>query len=150
VPVRIGGDRASLDFIQMLPDEAFHSPEQRAVVVLHELAHASGHPTRLNRDLSGGFGSAAYAKEELRAELTSVAVGSMIGLSCDIPNHGSYVQSWIGVLKQDRREIFHAAADAQRIADYILGFHPDCAETPVDSSDGKDDGAMSADPALVA
>ena len=46
-------------------------------VALHELAHASGHPTRLNRDLSGGFGSVLYAKEELRAELTSVAVASM-------------------------------------------------------------------------
>ena len=71
VPVRIGGERAfynpALDVIQMPPDEAFHGPEQRAVVVLHELAHASGHPTRLNRDLSGGFGSVLYAKEELRA-----------------------------------------------------------------------------------
>jgi antirestriction protein ArdC len=71
VPVRIGGNRAfyspALDVIQMPPDEAFHGPEQRAVVVLHELAHASGHPTRLNRDLSGGFGSVPYAKEELRA-----------------------------------------------------------------------------------
>jgi antirestriction protein ArdC len=154
VPVRIGGDRAfyspALDFIQMPPDEAFHSPEQRAVVVLHELAHASGHSARLNRDLSGGFGSPAYAKEELRAELTSVAVGSMIGLPCDIPNHASYLQSWIGVLKQDRREIFHAAAEAQRMADYILGFHPDYAETPVESSDAEDDRATSAAPALAA
>jgi len=141
VPVRIGGERAfyspALDVIQMPPDEAFHGPEQRAVVVLHELAHASGHPTRLNRDLSGGFGSVLYAKEELRAELTSVAVGSMIGLPCDIPNHASYLQSWIAVLKQDRREIFHAAADAQRMADYILGFHPDYAETPNESSDAE-------------
>jgi antirestriction protein ArdC len=91
VPMRIGGDRAfyspALDFIQMPPDEAFHGPEERAVVVLHELAHASGHPTRLNRDLSGRFGSVLYAKEGVRAELTSVAVGSMIGLPCDIPNH---------------------------------------------------------------
>jgi antirestriction protein ArdC len=154
VPVRVGGDRAfyspALDFIQMPPDEAFHNPEQRAVVVLHELAHASGHPTRLNRDLSGGFGSPAYAKEELRAELTSVAVGSMIGLPCDIPNHASYLQSWIGVLKQDRREIFHAAAEAQRMADYIVGFHPDYAGTPLDSSDTEDDGATSTAPSLAA
>ena len=142
VPVRIGGERAfyspALDVIQMPPDEAFHGPEERAVVVLHELAHASGHPTRLNRDLSGGFGSVLYAKEEVRAELTSVAVGSMIGLPCDIPNHASYLQSWIAVLKQDRREIFHAAAEAQRIADYILGFHPDHADEsrePVENED---------------
>jgi antirestriction protein ArdC len=154
VPVRIGGDRAfyspALDFIQMPPDEAFHSPEERAVVALHELAHASGHANRLNRDLSGGFGSTAYAKEELRAELTSVAVGSMIGLPCDIPNHASYLQSWIAVLKQDRREIFHAAAEAQRMADYILGFHQDYAETPVESSDAEDDGTTSIAPALAA
>jgi antirestriction protein ArdC len=75
------------------PDEAFLGPEQRAIVVLHEFAQASGHPTRLNRDLSGGFGSVLYAKEELRAKLTSVAVASMIGLPCDIPNQASSLQS---------------------------------------------------------
>ena len=142
VPVRIGGERAfyspALDVIQMPPDEAFHGPEQRAVVILHELAHASGHPTRLNRDLSGGFGSVLYAKEEVRAELSAYAVGSTLGLPCDVPNHASYLQSWIEVLKQDRREIFHAAAEAQRIADYILDFHPDHADEsrePVENED---------------
>ena len=154
VPVRIGGERAFysplLDVIQMPPDEAFHGPEERAVVVLHELAHASGHPTRLNRDLSGRFGSVLYAKEEVRAELTSVAVGSMIGLPCDIPAHASYLDTWIAVLKQDRREIFHAMAEAQRMADYILGFHPDYAETPSESSDAEGEGATSIAPLLAA
>jgi antirestriction protein ArdC len=154
VAVRIGGDRAfyspALDVIQMPPDEAFLGPEQRAAVVLHELSHATGHPTRLSRDLSGSFGSASYAKEELRAELTSVAVGSIIGLPCDIPNHASYLQSWIDVLKQDRREIFRAAAEAQRMADYILGFHPDYAETPSEASDAEDEGAISIVPPLAA
>jgi antirestriction protein ArdC len=141
VAVRIGGDRAfynpAFDFIQMPPDEAFHSPEQRAATLFHELSHASGHASRLNRDLSGQFGSVSYAKEELRAELASCAIGSVIGLPCDVPNHASYVQSWIGVLKQDRREIFRAAAEAQRIADYVLGFHPDYAEAaePLDADD---------------
>jgi antirestriction protein ArdC len=73
VPVRIGGDRAfynpSGDFIQLPPDEAFESPACRASVALHELAHASGHPSRLDRDLTGRFGSSAYSREELRAEL---------------------------------------------------------------------------------
>jgi antirestriction protein ArdC len=71
VPVRIGGDRAyynpATDHIQMPPYEAFESPAFRASVVLHELGHATGHPSRLNRDLSGRFGSSAYAREELRA-----------------------------------------------------------------------------------
>jgi antirestriction protein ArdC len=92
----------------------------------------------LNRDLSGGFGSASYAKEELRAELASCAIGSMIGLPCDVPNHASYLQSWIGVLEQDRREIFRAAAEAQRIADYVLDFHPDYAERAADHADDED------------
>ncbi len=81
----------------------------------------------------------SYAKEELRAELASCAIGSMIGLPCDVPNHASYLQSWIEALEQDRREIFHAAAEAQRIADYILGFHPDYAEKPADPADDDDD-----------
>ena len=59
-------------------------------------------------------------------------------------------QSWIAVLKQDRREIFHAAAEAQRMADYILGFHPDYAETPSESSDAEDEGATSIAPPLAA
>src|ERR1700722_10836504 len=154
VPVRIGGERAfyspALDVIQLPPDKAFHSSEERAVVILHDLAHASGHPTRLNRDLSGRFGSALYAKEELRAELTSVAIGSMIGLPCDIPNHASYLQSWIGVLKQDRREIFRAAAEAQKMADYILGFHPHYCETASESSDLDDEISPSIVPPLAA
>jgi antirestriction protein ArdC len=143
VPVRIGGDRAfyspTFDFIQLPPDEAFHSPELRAATLFHELGHATGHVSRLNRDLSGRFGSMSYAKEELRAELASYAIGSMIGLPCDVPNHASYLQSWIEVLKQDRREIFHAAAEAQRIADYILAFHPDYAEKPADPTGDDDD-----------
>jgi antirestriction protein ArdC len=83
-----------------------------------------------------------FATRKKSFELTSVAVGSMIGLPCDIPNHASYLQSWIAVLKEDRREIFHAAAEAQRIADYILDFHPDYSETPSESSDAEDEAAI--------
>ncbi len=148
VPVRIGGDRAfyspTFDFVQIPPDEAFHSPELRGATLFHELAHATGHVSRLNRDLSGGFGTMSYAKEELRAELASYAIGSMMGLPCDVPNHASYLQSWVDVLKQDRREIFHAAAEAQRIADYILGFHPDYAEKTADAADDDDAATIAA------
>ena len=78
----------------------------------------------LNRDLSGRFGDTAYSREELRAELASYFVGSALDLPCDVPNHVSYIQSWIKVLKSDTREIFRAAADASRIADWILSHHP--------------------------
>jgi antirestriction protein ArdC len=71
VRVAIGGDRAyyapSTDHVQMPPDEAFTSPPYWAATILHELAHASGAPHRLNRDLAGRFGETAYAREELRA-----------------------------------------------------------------------------------
>jgi len=128
VRVEIGGERAyyapSTDHVQIPPDEAFHSPEQRAATLFHELSHASGHVSRLNRVLSGRFGSVSYAKEELRADLASFFVGNTLALPCDVPNHASYIASWVDVLKNDKREIFRAAADANRIAEWILSHHP--------------------------
>ena len=59
--------------------------------------------------------------------MASVFIGAELGLPCDIPNHANYLASWVRKLKEDRREIFRAAADAQRIADYLLAFHPDYA-----------------------
>ena len=131
--VRIGGDRAfyspGTDHIQLPPEHAFHGPHQWAATAMHELGHWTGHPSRLNRNLSGRFDSGAYAQEELRADLASVFIGTAMDLPTDIPQHASYMQSWIKALKNDKREIFHAAADAQKIADLALGFHPDYAET---------------------
>ena len=131
VPVRIGGEKAfyspKLDFIQLPPESSFESPQSWAAVALHELAHASGSPQRLNRDLSGRYGSTSYALEELRAEISSCVIGAEMGLPCDIPNHASYVACWLEKLRHDKREIFRAAADAQKIADYLLQFHPDFA-----------------------
>ncbi len=126
---REGGDRAfycpSTDHIQLPPRVSFETPEGFAATALHELGHWSGAPSRLDRDLTGRFGSHAYAQEELRAELASCFIGTELGLPCDIPNHASYIESWVRVLRGDKREIFRAAADAQRIADYLLDFHPE-------------------------
>jgi antirestriction protein ArdC len=130
--IRIGGDRAfyspSLDFIQLPEPSSFESPEAFASTALHEASHWSGAKDRLDRDLTGRFGSAGYAQEELRAELASVFLGKVVDLPCDIPNHANYIGSWIAKLKEDKREIFRAASDAQRIADYLLAFHPDYAD----------------------
>ena len=129
--IRTGGDRAfyspATDHIQLPPHDAFKDAGAWAATALHELGHWTGAPSRLNRDLSGRFGSGAYAQEELRAELGSVFIGSTIGISTDIPNHASYMASWIKALRNDKREVFRAAADAQKIADYCLAFHPDFA-----------------------
>ncbi len=131
--VRIGGDRAfyspSTDHIQLPPEHAFNGAPEWAATALHELGHWTGHSTRLNRDLQNKFGSAGYAMEELRAELASAFVGAELGLPTDIPQHASYIGSWIKSLKNEKREIFRAAADAQKIADMQLGFHPDYAAT---------------------
>lgn len=131
VPVRAGGSRAfyspALDVIGMPPASAFRTPEGYAATLLHELGHATGHASRLDRDLSGRFGSRAYSAEELVAELTSCMVGAVLGLPCDVENHASYLHSWLEVLREDSRAVFRAAAAAQKAADWMLALHPDYA-----------------------
>ncbi|WP_255608298.1 ArdC family protein [Methylosinus sp. Sm6] len=137
--IRIGGDRAfyrpATDSIHLPPKNAFRSPEGLASVAIHELAHWSAAPGRLNRDLTGEFGSAKYALEELIADITSCLVNTELGLPTDIENHASYVAFWLERLKTDKREIFRAAAAAQKAADYCLAFHPDFAESQSDSDE---------------
>lgn len=129
--VRIGGDRAfysaATDHIQMPPAYAFRGPPELAATALHELFHWSGHKSRLDRDMKHRFGTAAYAMEELRAEIASSFLAAELGIPTNIPNHASYIAHWLKPLKDDKREIFRAAADAQRGVDMILGFHPDFA-----------------------
>lgn len=131
VRIEIGGNRAFYreltDHIQMPPEEFFEDMPHWAATALHELGHASGAKHRLDRDLTGRFGSNAYAREELRAELASFFVGNALGLPCDVPNHASYIQSWVKNLQEDKREIFRAAADANRICEWILSHHPEYA-----------------------
>jgi antirestriction protein ArdC len=126
--IRIGGDRAfyspATDHIQLPPENAFRGPPEFATTALHELGHWTGAPSRLNRDMRSRFGSAPYAMEELRAELASAFIASELGIPTDIPQHASYIADWLKPLKEDKREIFRAAADAQKIADMLLGFHP--------------------------
>ena len=130
--IREGGDRASYspmtDSIQLPPRASFRSAGDWSATTMHELGHWSGAKGRLDRDLSGRFGSSAYAAEELRAEIASAFIGAELNLPSSIPNHASYISSWISVLKNDKREIFRAAADARRISDFCLLFHPDFKE----------------------
>jgi antirestriction protein ArdC len=88
--------------------------------------HWTGSAARLDRDLRGRFGSQDYAREELRAEIAQMMVCGELGIADqDFSNNAAYVASWLETLRSDRKEIFRAAADAQRIADYLLAFHPD-------------------------
>src|SRR5580704_8409190 len=130
--VRFGGEKAfyspSTDHIQMPPHAAFATAEKFCGTLLHEAGHWTGAEARLNRDLRNRFGSHDYAREELRAEIGQMMVCGELGIAnCDFSNNAAYVASWLEKLRSDRKEIFRAAADAQRIADYLLAFHPDYA-----------------------
>jgi antirestriction protein ArdC len=127
---RIGGDRAFYstvhDFIQVPRPEAYFEPINWHRTALHELGHWVGHPSRLGRDLSGNFGSALYAKEELIAEMTSAFVCASLGIVPTV-RHADYIGSWLEVLREDDRAIVRAASAASKAADYLLAFRPDSA-----------------------
>ncbi|MGH9632693.1 MAG: ArdC family protein, partial [Bryobacteraceae bacterium] len=111
------------DDIHLPRKEAFRSAADYYGTALHELAHWSGHPTRLNRQTlneSYRFGDPSYAKEELRAELASVFLAAERGIPHNPEQHAAYVSSWIDALKNDKNEIFRAAKDAHIAADFIL------------------------------
>lgn len=111
-----------IDAITLPLRSQFKSQEGYYATAIHELGHWTGHDTRLNRDLSARFGTEGYAREELRAEIGSMMVNSELALGHDPSNHVAYVASWIKALKQDPLEIFRAAADAEKISDYVLSF----------------------------
>lgn len=120
------GDRAfyrpSTDSITMPERVQFPSADRYYATALHELGHWTGHPSRLDRDLSHPFGSAGYAKEELRAEIASMILGDELGIGHDPRQHVAYVASWIKALQEDPLEIFRAAADAEKVHQFILAF----------------------------
>lgn len=128
VAFTIGGDRAfysvGLDRIHVPPPQAFHMPIDWHRTMLHELGHATGHPKRLGRDLSGAFGSPKYAFEELVAELCAAFTCSSLGIEPTV-RHADYIGSWLEVLKNDSRAIFRAASQASRAADWILAHDPE-------------------------
>ena len=120
------GDRAfyrpATDSIH-LPDRGqFPTADNYYATALHELGHWTGHPSRLDRDLAHPFGSEGYAKEELRAEIASMIVGDELGIGHDPGQHAAYVGSWIKALQDEPLEVFRAAADAEKIHDYVLAF----------------------------
>lgn len=111
------------DSIHLPSRDLFPNAESYYGTALHELAHWTGHPTRLDRSTltqSYVFGDTNYAQEELRAELASVFLAAERGIPHDPMNHAAYVGSWIKALKSDKNEIFRAAADASKITDFLF------------------------------
>lgn len=113
--------RLNTDEIHLPPKEAFPDLADYYATALHELGHWTGHEDRLDRKF-GKFGDPTYAKEELRAELASVYLSMDLGIPLNTMNHAAYVQSWVKNLKDDKMEIFKAANDAAKIAEYVKDF----------------------------
>lgn len=111
--------RLSTDSIHLPPKDQFKSAANYYATALHELGHWSGHPSRLDRDLGHPLGSDAYAKEELRAEIASMLLGSELGIGHDPSQHTAYIKSWIRVLEDEPLEIFRASADAEKIVNHL-------------------------------
>lgn len=121
-----GGSRAyyspSKDSIHLPEIKDFKTMQDYYATALHEIAHSTGHASRLNRDLSGLFGASNYAKEELRAELASVFMQVEFGISVEgrhFENHGAYLASWLKSVKNNQKEFFSAASDAEKITNYV-------------------------------
>lgn len=129
IPARLRhfGDEA---YYRLVPDditmphpEAFKDLDHYRATLAHELAHWTGHPSRLARNLTGRFGSDAYAMEELIAEMAAAMLGAELGLPvAHLDHHASYVASWLKVLKADSRAVLTAAAKAEEACSLLLGF----------------------------
>lgn len=123
-----GGDKAfynpSRDRITLPEMNKFETEYDYMATLLHEAGHATGHISRLNRDMTGVFGSPEYAKEELRAEIASAFTAQELGLDYKqnehMENHEAYVQNWIDVLENEPNELFAAIKDAEKISDYLI------------------------------
>lgn len=128
---REGGNNAyyspETDTVTLPPEKSFFDIYSYACTFLHECGHATGHPDRLDRDLSGGFGSESYAKEELQAEIASAFTAQAIGLQLTeaqlqhhLDLHKAYIQGWAESVKDAPEELFRAIKDAERISDYLI------------------------------
>ena len=125
----VAGDRAFYNLQNdrvTLPERGqFPSASHYYQTALHELGHATGHESRLNRPslqegVKAGFGSEAYAKEELRAEISSMMTGQRVGVGHDPSRGAAYVESWLKALQDDPREIYRASSEAQKMSDHLV------------------------------
>jgi len=142
IDFRIGGNRAfyvpSHDYVQVPPPAAYFEPINWHRTALHELGHASGAEHRLNRNLSGSFGSKLYSVEEITAELISAYSCAALGIVPTV-RHADYIGSWLDVLREDNRAIVRAASQASKAADWLLSFLPDAGS--IDQNDDEREAA---------
>lgn len=117
-----GGEPAYVphrDVIKMPDLSRFTSVDAFCTTLAHECVHATGHKTRLDRDMSCEFGSDDYAKEELIAELGAAFIAAEWGMSSQLENHASYLDNWLKVLKETPQALITASSQAQKAHQYI-------------------------------
>ena len=131
--------RSGVEFYNLEQDKAYYSPVDDSIVLplveqfdsieeyystaFHEMAHSTGHSTRLNRlNKLAAFGSDDYGKEELIAEITAAAVLNEAGIETEktIKNSAAYVQNWANAIKGDVKLIVHASSKAQKAFEMIM------------------------------
>ncbi len=115
----------SIDTVRIAAPERFENREFYYATLFHELAHSTGHKSRLNRGLGeqlAPFGSADYSKEELVAELGSAFLCAAAGISPPtIEQSAAYIDGWRKKLEDDKKLVVQAAGKGQRAADHVLG-----------------------------
>jgi len=130
--------RPSEDRVYLPPVEAFETAVGHDTTLLHELSHATGHESRLGRDLTGSFGSKKYALEELRAEMSAAMTAAALGIGFDPAaqsveagreegNTAAYLAGWLKALpgKERRQILMETIKEAQAISDYLLDRTPE-------------------------
>ena len=110
----------SKDEIHLVARENWKAPELLYSTALHEIGHSTGHPSRLHRNLKGGKGSEAYAREELVAEFTSALLHGTYNLErAEQENNAAYIKSWSQQLLSDPNAFVYAIRDAEKAVQYI-------------------------------
>lgn len=129
----------SRDEVRLPPRASFRDAHGYYATLFHELAHSTGHPSRLNREgyqSAARFGSEIYSREELVAEFAAAFLGQEAGIDPSrVDQSAAYIASWLRALRDDRRLAVVAAGQAQRAADHILGRRPGVAAGEPDEQD---------------
>lgn len=146
---RIGGASAFYspphDYVMVPRPEDFRDSVNWHRTAFHELSHWTGHHSRLDRDMTGPFGSKSYGREELCAEMAGAFVCAALGIVPTV-RHADYIGSWLEIIREDSRAILRAASAASKAADYLLAFRPESVVAANDDDgDPDDDGAMALD-----
>lgn len=111
------------DYIKLPMMEQFDSEGEYYSTAFHEIAHSTGHHSRLNRiKETANFGSNDYGKEELVAEITAAAILNDAGMETagTLKNSAAYIQNWTNAIKGDSKLIVHASSKAQKAYDLIM------------------------------